>query len=55
MRAEIVSHLPIAEDVVEIRLAPVRGEELPRYTAGAHLDIMLPGHGPRQYSLCGDC
>ena len=54
MRAEIVSHLPIAEDVVEIRLAPVRGEELPRYTAGAHLDIMLPGHGPRQYSLCGD-
>jgi ferredoxin-NADP reductase len=54
VKAEIVSHLSIAEDVVEVRLSPADGEMFPRYTAGAHLDVMLPGHGPRQYSLCGD-
>ena len=54
MKATIVSYSLIAEDVLEIRLSPVDGEMFPRYTAGAHLDVMLPGHGPRQYSLCGD-
>jgi len=28
--------------------------ELPAFTAGAHVDVVLPGGDIRQYSLCGD-
>jgi vanillate O-demethylase ferredoxin subunit len=30
------------------------GWPLPRWKPGAHLDLMVPGIGPRAYSLCGD-
>lgn len=30
------------------------GWPLPRFRAGAHLDLHIPGVGPRAYSLCGD-
>ncbi len=34
-----------------LELRPIAGE-LPRRTAGAHIDIEVPGIGPRSYSLC---
>ncbi|MBM9624620.1 oxidoreductase (plasmid) [Streptomyces zhihengii] len=69
MFAETVLHEPELDLVVRsaraesdgvrsLELTPVNdGERLPRWTPGAHIDVML-GTGPnalvRQYSLCGD-
>ncbi|WP_198349363.1 MULTISPECIES: cytochrome P450/oxidoreductase [Ramlibacter] len=45
----------VAEDIVELRLAPADGRALPRWTPGAHIDLLCGGEGlSRQYSLCGD-
>ncbi|HHG8772964.1 TPA: 2Fe-2S iron-sulfur cluster-binding protein [Raoultella planticola] len=38
---------------LSLKLIPAAGKILPGYSAGAHIDIMIPGIGPRQYSLCG--
>jgi ferredoxin-NADP reductase len=43
----------IADDVVQIDLAPADGEHLPPWTPGAHIDLLLPAGVVRQYSLCG--
>ncbi|MGY0498279.1 PDR/VanB family oxidoreductase [Nocardia sp. FBN12] len=51
----VVQHKqPIAEDVVALRLKTIGGSSLPPWTAGAHVDLHLPGGKVRQYSLCGD-
>jgi vanillate O-demethylase ferredoxin subunit len=42
------------EDVVRLELADPDEWELPRYTAGAHIDLCLTPDIVRQYSLCGD-
>jgi ferredoxin-NADP reductase len=42
-----------AADVVSIRLTG-ESAELPAWTPGAHLDVVLPSGLIRQYSLCGD-
>lgn len=42
----------LAEGVVGLTLAPVNGT-LPRWTPGAHIDVVLPSGIVRQYSLCG--
>lgn len=43
-----------AEGVLGLDLEAPDGSELPAWTPGAHLDVLLPGGGVRQYSLCGD-
>lgn len=44
----------VADGVVTVALqAPDRGR-LPDWTAGAHIDLVLPNGLVRQYSLCGD-
>ncbi|MFE4194350.1 PDR/VanB family oxidoreductase [Paenarthrobacter sp. NPDC056912] len=43
-----------AEDIVVARLVHPDGKPLPRWTAGAHIDVVLPSGLVRQYSLCGD-
>lgn len=43
-----------AEGIVLFELVPVGGGELPPFTAGAHVDVHLPGGLIRQYSLCND-
>lgn len=40
-----------AEDVRSFELRSPAGGDLPRYTAGAHLDVLLPGGIERSYSL----
>lgn len=40
-------------DIVVLDLIPAEDLQLPSYTAGAHIDIYLPGELIRQYSLCG--
>ncbi|BCH05169.1 ferredoxin (plasmid) [Mesorhizobium sp. 131-2-5] len=49
---KVVTTSLIANGVREIVLAPVN-EELPDWTAGAHINVHLPS-GNRQYSLTGD-
>lgn len=41
-------------DICSYSLADPDGWELPPFTAGAHVDLHLPGGRVRQYSLCGD-
>ncbi|MGW2175710.1 PDR/VanB family oxidoreductase [Streptomyces sp. NPDC001705] len=45
---------PAAEGVLALTLRHPRGEELPRWQPGAHLDVVLGPGLERQYSLCGD-
>ncbi|MGY3138371.1 ferredoxin-NADP reductase [Bradyrhizobium sp. USDA 4501] len=42
------------EGIVIIDLAAVDGEPLPRFEAGAHVDVHIGPKLVRQYSLCGD-
>lgn len=44
----------VASDVASFTLREVHGADLPQWSAGAHIDLLVPGVGPRQYSLCGD-
>lgn len=44
----------VAEGVVALTLADPRGIDLPDWTPGAHIDLMLSAALTRQYSLCGD-
>ncbi|MEU4232267.1 PDR/VanB family oxidoreductase [Nonomuraea sp. NPDC026600] len=43
-----------AEGVVVLDLRDPAGAELPEWTPGAHVDLVLGGDLVRQYSLCGD-
>jgi ferredoxin-NADP reductase len=43
-----------AEGVIGIRLAAMGVLDLPAWTPGAHIDVLLPDGRERQYSLCGD-
>ncbi|KAA9164080.1 oxidoreductase [Amycolatopsis acidicola] len=37
-----------------LMLRPESGTSLPAWEPGSHIDVYVPGVGPRQYSLCGD-
>ncbi|GAA4817251.1 PDR/VanB family oxidoreductase [Nocardioides caeni] len=41
-------------DVVALILRRPDGSDLPAWTPGAHLDVVLPSGAQRSYSLCGD-
>ncbi|XVX18740.1 PDR/VanB family oxidoreductase [Actinomycetota bacterium] len=43
-----------SEGVVSLRLVPATGDELPEWTPGAHVDLLLGDDLVRQYSLCGE-
>ncbi|MBB3036915.1 PDR/VanB family oxidoreductase [Hoyosella altamirensis] len=44
----------VAEGVVVLTLADPAGADLPEWTPGAHIDLMMTPTLIRQYSLCGD-
>lgn len=48
---ESVDH--VAEDVVALTLVDLDGHQLPPWTPGAHVDLLLAPDLVRQYSLCG--
>jgi ferredoxin-NADP reductase len=50
----VVARQTVAVDVVALSLADLAGAELPEWTPGAHIDLLLPNGLQRQYSLCGD-
>ncbi len=44
----------VADGIALFELRPLDGSPLPPFSAGAHLDVRLPGGAVRQYSLCND-
>ncbi len=44
----------VANGVVALTLRQIAGSPLPRWSPGAHVDLILDGVPTRQYSLCGD-
>ena len=43
-----------AEGIASFELVPADGGPLPAFTAGAHVDVQVPGGPQRPYSLCND-
>ncbi len=43
-----------SKDVTSFELVPIEGDTLPRFTAGAHIDVLLPNGLKRSYSLLND-
>lgn len=43
-----------ANGINSYELVHPKGEELPSFTAGSHIDVKIPGKFTRQYSLCND-
>ena len=48
----VVSRNNEAQDICSYELASVDDRPLPTFSAGAHIDVHLPGGLIRQYSLC---
>lgn len=49
----VAARREVADGVVELTLADPTGAQLPAWTAGAHIDLVLGPSLTRQYSLCG--
>lgn len=43
-----------AEDICSFELRALPGQQLPPFTAGAHVEVQVPGGALRHYSLCND-
>lgn len=60
MSARLIMKLRVAvarlvtDDTLLLRLVHSSRPQLPAWTAGAHVDLLLPDGKVRQYSLCGD-
>ncbi|MDB5874439.1 MAG: hypothetical protein JWQ07_3881 [Ramlibacter sp.] len=60
LSVRVVERRAVAEGVIAIELRAESGRQLPRFSAGSHIDVELPvrdGDGRRlvrQYSLCND-
>lgn len=50
----VESKVQVADGVVTLALCEIGGSPLPRWSPGAHVDLVLDGAPTRQYSLCGD-
>lgn len=54
IRARVLRKSQEAIDICSFELASEDGDSLPAFSAGAHVDVHLPGGLVRQYSLCND-
>ncbi|NVO05007.1 MAG: oxidoreductase [Rhodoferax sp.] len=52
LTVRVARKTPEALDICSFELVAADGSQLPAFTAGAHLDVHLPGGPMRQYSLC---
>ncbi len=50
----VVGRTELAEGIVALDLASHNGRDLPAWTPGSHVDLILAPGVERQYSLCGD-
>ncbi|MAK55069.1 MAG: oxidoreductase [Pusillimonas sp.] len=54
LSVKVVKKTQEAEDIVSLELASTDGKTLPSFSAGAHIDVNVPGGLTRQYSLLND-
>ena len=54
IQVRVASRATVAQDIVRLDLVALDGAPLPPFTAGAHIDLMLPNGLVRQYSLSND-
>ncbi|GGF82479.1 PDR/VanB family oxidoreductase [Alteromonas lipolytica] len=54
LQVKVTSKEQLTPRTVKLTLASTTGEALPRWQAGAHIDLFLPGNMIRQYSLFGE-
>ena len=54
IRVEVTKAERMSNDVTKYEFASLDGSELPPWTAGAHLDIVVAPEFLRQYSMSGD-
>lgn len=54
IEVRVASRATVAQDIVRLDLVALDGAPLPPFTAGAHIDLMLPNGLVRQYSLSND-
>lgn len=54
LTVKVARRWPEAEGVLGLELRDAAGGTLPAFSAGAHLDLHLPGGLVRSYSLCND-
>ncbi|WP_175717872.1 PDR/VanB family oxidoreductase [Burkholderia anthina] len=52
LKVKVKAKREIAQDICAFELVDHLGQALPRFTAGAHIDVHIPGNYVRQYSLC---
>ena len=52
LAVRVARKVPLAEGICGLELVAADGGPLPAFTAGAHIDVHLPGGLLRQYSLC---
>ncbi len=52
LRVKVARKAAVAEGIASFDLVSADGSALPRFTAGAHIDVHLAGGLMRQYSLC---
>jgi vanillate monooxygenase ferredoxin subunit len=54
LRLRVSRKMALARDIQGFELVHPEGRALPAFTAGAHVDVQVPGGPARQYSLCND-
>jgi vanillate O-demethylase ferredoxin subunit len=54
LSVKVVNKTQEAEDIISLELASIDGKTLPSFSAGAHIDVNIPGGLTRQYSLLND-
>jgi len=54
LTVKVVKKTQEAQDIVSLELANTDSQPLPSFSAGAHIDVHLPGGLVRQYSLLND-
>ncbi|MCX6501896.1 MAG: PDR/VanB family oxidoreductase [Microbacterium sp.] len=50
----VAARTPVADGIVALDLVAHNGRDLPAWTPGSHVDLILEPGVERQYSLCGD-
>jgi vanillate O-demethylase ferredoxin subunit len=54
LQVRVARKIPLALDIALFELVSTDGRALPPFSAGSHVDVLLPSGVTRQYSLCND-
>lgn len=54
LQVRVARKVQEAQDICSFELVSADGSPLPAFSAGSHVDVVLPGGITRQYSLCND-